>query len=90
MRLPRKLQAALTWLLLLSLVLLLAWRAVQQGERAWGWGSLALLALKLSSEMAGLSAPQSAEWIGTRVAHEGHLCGALSGLLLALMPRRLR
>ena len=70
--------------------LLLAWRAVQQGERAWGWGSLALLALKLGSEMVGIAPQQSAEWIGARVAHEGHLCGAMGGLLLAMMAKRLR
>lgn len=51
----------------------------------------ALLLLKLGAEQASLLtlAPTS-QWIGARVAIEGHLCGALGGLALHLIHPRFK
>jgi rhomboid family GlyGly-CTERM serine protease len=59
--------------------LLLAWRtartATTESDARWGWGSLLTLAGKLASD-AWAPHTGTSEWIGARVAFEGHVCGA--------------
>ncbi|TBO34075.1 rhombosortase [Aquabacterium lacunae] len=62
----------------------LACRSVRDGDTVWGWGSLAVLGGKLAYEAGGAQGA-TADWIGARVAVEGHVCGAIAaaGMLLA-------
>ncbi len=62
----------------------LAWRSVQSGDALWGWGSLLVLLGKLVSEATGSPQNATAQWIGARVAVEGHVCGAAAAAVLLM------